>query len=212
MIMLRHFILLVISVLFSEGFMISSRRYAAPSLRWLLREQFPRKEAYLMAHPDHVPTNPLDSKRKHLEFCSKIAYSVILGSSFLENTKPSYAIDLPECTDSVTIFQRSADKKSVILIGTAHISQDSVNLVRRTIRTTRPDVVMIELDAKRISRAGITMKTLNDAGFDLPIYRTKTFPFPELSVSMPEEKMKSFVNLMVKSLTVIVVIVVVIVG
>lgn len=43
----------------------------------------------------------------------------------------------------------SHDEKTVILIGTAHISQDSVELVEKVISQESPDCVCIELDEKR---------------------------------------------------------------
>ena len=43
----------------------------------------------------------------------------------------------------------SHDEKTVILIGTAHISQDSVELVEKVISQENPDCVCIELDEKR---------------------------------------------------------------
>lgn len=39
--------------------------------------------------------------------------------------------------------------REILLIGTAHISQDSANLVRQVIEAERPDCVCIELDQKR---------------------------------------------------------------
>ncbi|MEA3385801.1 MAG: TraB/GumN family protein [Thermodesulfobacteriota bacterium] len=39
--------------------------------------------------------------------------------------------------------------REIILIGTAHISKDSVDLVRRVIKSETPDCVCVELDAKR---------------------------------------------------------------
>ena len=48
----------------------------------------------------------------------------------------------------------------VVMIGTAHISEDSVALVRRTIQQVKPDVVMIELDPKRVARAGVSTDDL----------------------------------------------------
>lgn len=39
--------------------------------------------------------------------------------------------------------------REIILIGTAHISEDSVDLVRRVIENETPDCVCVELDAKR---------------------------------------------------------------
>lgn len=50
------------------------------------------------------------------------------------------------------------------MIGTAHISEESANLVRRTIKTVKPDVVMIELDPKRIGRVVGSNETLEEAG------------------------------------------------
>jgi len=39
--------------------------------------------------------------------------------------------------------------REIILVGTAHISKDSVDLVRRVIKSEMPDCVCVELDAKR---------------------------------------------------------------
>ena len=50
------------------------------------------------------------------------------------------------------------------MIGTAHISEESANLVRRTIKTVKPDVVMIELDPKRIGKVVGSNQTLEEAG------------------------------------------------
>ena len=41
--------------------------------------------------------------------------------------------------------------KEILLIGTAHVSQDSVALVRSVIEQERPDSVCIELDQDRYS-------------------------------------------------------------
>jgi len=41
------------------------------------------------------------------------------------------------------------DDKQVILIGTAHISRDSVNMVRQVIEEEQPDTVCVELDDQR---------------------------------------------------------------
>ncbi len=40
--------------------------------------------------------------------------------------------------------------RSLLLIGTAHISQESVDLVKRVIHQEKPDCVCVELDAKRL--------------------------------------------------------------
>jgi len=43
-------------------------------------------------------------------------------------------IELLECSDSIVVFKGTKD---IILIGTAHISEESANLVRRIVRTIR---------------------------------------------------------------------------
>jgi len=73
---------------------------------------------------------------------------------------------LPECSDSIIVMKNDLNKQ-IIVIGTAHISESSVDLVRRTIQKVTPDVVMIELDAKRIGRVD-DGRTLEELGFDIP--------------------------------------------
>lgn len=47
------------------------------------------------------------------------------------------------------ITRLTVDGKEIILVGTAHVSQQSVELVRETIEAERPDSVCIELDERR---------------------------------------------------------------
>ena len=42
------------------------------------------------------------------------------------------------------------DGRRIVLVGTAHISQESVQLVRKVIEHERPDAVCVELDARRM--------------------------------------------------------------
>jgi pheromone shutdown-related protein TraB len=60
----------------------------------------------------------------------------------LEHTFP-----LDEYHDDIHILH--LEDKIVMLIGTAHISQESVDLVKKTITLEKPDVVCLELDDKR---------------------------------------------------------------
>ncbi len=50
-------------------------------------------------------------------------------------------------SDDVEIIQH--DDKTILLVGTAHISQQSVDLVKQIIEQEQPDTVCIELDEKR---------------------------------------------------------------
>ncbi len=55
----------------------------------------------------------------------------------------------PSSTDSNNVTRVSVSGKEIILVGTAHISRESVELVKRVIHEERPDVVCVELDEKR---------------------------------------------------------------
>ncbi len=61
-----------------------------------------------------------------------------------ENSFPSQ-----EYGDDTSVLHQG--DKTILLVGTAHISQDSADLVEEIISTEKPDVVCIELDEKRFS-------------------------------------------------------------
>ncbi|MCI5145414.1 MAG: TraB family protein, partial [Candidatus Electrothrix sp. AR3] len=50
-------------------------------------------------------------------------------------------------SDDVAVIQHN--EQTILLIGTAHISQHSADLVKEVIEQERPDIVCIELDEKR---------------------------------------------------------------
>ena len=52
------------------------------------------------------------------------------------------------------VFTLELDGRQLILVGTAHISRESVDLVRQVIEQERPDRVCVELDERR-SRGGL---------------------------------------------------------
>ena len=53
-------------------------------------------------------------------------------------------------TDDSNIHRLERDGRTVTLIGTAHVSQESADLVCRTIETEKPDTVCVELCASRL--------------------------------------------------------------
>jgi pheromone shutdown-related protein TraB len=67
----------------------------------------------------------------------------------LNHSYPSF--DYPSDVHTLT-----HEEKTILLIGTAHISQESVELVEKVISQERPDCVCIELDEKRY--AALTQK------------------------------------------------------
>jgi hypothetical protein len=56
------------------------------------------------------------------------------------------------CDQAVSRLVNAETKQEVYIVGTAHISKLSAELVRDTIRLVHPDRVMIELDSKRIKK------------------------------------------------------------
>jgi pheromone shutdown protein TraB len=64
------------------------------------------------------------------------------------------------------------------LIGTAHISEDSVTLVSELVRKIEPEVVMIELDSKRLGKIAGNL-SLSQLGFDTPSQATQDRESPD---------------------------------
>ncbi|MFA6268423.1 MAG: TraB/GumN family protein [archaeon] len=50
------------------------------------------------------------------------------------------------------ILGKAEDIKEIILVGTAHISKDSITLVEQTIELEEPDVIGVELDKERLGQ------------------------------------------------------------
>ena len=57
--------------------------------------------------------------------------------------------DAPPAASPTNICYLTHDDKAVILVGTAHVSRESADLVRRTIEAEKPDVVCVELCPSR---------------------------------------------------------------
>lgn len=75
------------------------------------------------------------------------------------------------------------------MIGTAHISERSAELVRDTIKKVKPNVVMVELDVKRVDSKGVVRGTegtlgYEAAGFVLPSESRRAI---ELQIKMQAE-------------------------
>jgi pheromone shutdown-related protein TraB len=72
--------------------------------------------------------------------------------SDIDNSLPSSIPDFPtgllgQYDSDVSVL--TVGDKTVILVGTAHVSQESVEIVKRVIEQEHPDDVCVELDAKR---------------------------------------------------------------
>ena len=74
----------------------------------------------------------------------------------------------PEDVATITMQDRT-----LLLVGTAHISRRSTDLVREVIEQERPDTVCIELDEKRFQPAGGKNLELRPRGGSLCHYHRK---------------------------------------
>ena len=60
--------------------------------------------------------------------------------------------DLTNENDSITRIKLG--KREIILVGTAHVSKESVREVEEVIRNENPDCVCVEIDASRYKSIG----------------------------------------------------------
>ena len=92
------------------------------------------------------------------------------------------------CVDSIVVLEGDG-KKSVILVGTAHISDQSALLVKDVIDLTKPNIVMIELDAKRlrIGNEATSIEEFEEKGFIIPL-ETKKYASAARAAAPPPSK------------------------
>lgn len=93
----------------------------------------------------------------------------LLGAALVKSNPANAAtLILPECSDSISVLKDPTGYREIVLLGTAHISEESVEQVRRTIRKIEPNTVMIELDLKRLGIVDNDKSKAVAAGFDVP--------------------------------------------
>lgn len=96
---------------------------------------------------------------------------------------------MSESSLSADVTHLTVDNKNIILIGTAHISQESVNTVIRTINELQPDTVCVELDQQRYQ------SLINQKGWESlnlkEVIRKKQLPFllANLALSSYQKRM-----------------------
>mmetsp|Transcript_27793 Transcript_27793/g.62263 ORF Transcript_27793/g.62263 Transcript_27793/m.62263 type:complete len:441 (-) Transcript_27793:70-1392(-) len=121
-----------------------------------------------MVSTDSQPQSDRSLRTAGLWRALRVGGAAAAGVMVATRPAPSKAAELvlPECSDTI-IALRNAAGRQIVVIGTAHISEDSVRLVRSTIRALNPDTVMIELDKKRVGKVN-EGKTLKELGFAVP--------------------------------------------
>ena len=88
--------------------------------------------------------------RSHITRRSAIG-GLLAGSSLSLSAPPALGASVPQgplCSPDVAVLQTSGAKQ-IIVIGTAHVSDESVALVQQVIREVQPETVMVELDKPR---------------------------------------------------------------
>jgi len=71
--------------------------------------------------------------------------------------------------------------KEIIIVGTAHISQESIDLVEKTIDEEKPDVIGIELDSERLHQL-MNGKKWEETSVVEVIKTGKTYPTEDMEI------------------------------
>lgn len=110
----------------------------------------------------------------------------VTSTSVTRKQRKSNELVFPtDCSDSVSVLLNKERGMEVVIIGTAHISEESANVVKRTIRKLEPEIVMIELDRKRLGRvidrnSGQEIP-LEDRGFIMPAFNQQAYVGPPIT-------------------------------
>src|SRR5210317_378349 len=98
--------------------------------------------------------------RREFGFVASSTVSTIVASpASAESTRTSTTttrspiVSKTLCDPSVSTWTKR--DRTVHILGTAHISSSSAELAGKMVREIQPNVVFVELDKKRVSRAGI---------------------------------------------------------
>jgi pheromone shutdown protein TraB len=76
--------------------------------------------------------------------------AIATAAALPTRTVPAVAVP-PACDDAVAVW--SNGNRQVYIVGTAHVSEKSAELVAQTIDAVQPTLVMLELDRKRLKGA-----------------------------------------------------------
>ena len=110
------------------------------------------------------PTTTSSSRR---QWFSQVAATLTAAPALL-TAAPAQAIATVAappavCDTAVTVMMQPDTGRKVFILGTAHISSQSADVAGQLVRDVKPDAVFVELDAKRVGRAG-SIATPNTSG------------------------------------------------
>jgi len=78
---------------------------------------------------------------------------LVNAAEIATSTTAITTVDNILCDPAVSIFEHPTKKRTVYLLGTAHISSKSADAAAQLVRDMKPKAVFVELDAKRVGRA-----------------------------------------------------------
>ena len=122
---------------------LSSTSASASILTLRTQNVFAEEENTLTLESPTIPTST-SSTTTSLSSSSSSSSSSITQQSTTANIL---------CDPSVSIFYNPDKKRTVYLLGTAHISSKSADAAAQIVRDIKPNAVFVELDAKRVGRA-----------------------------------------------------------
>ena len=135
--------------------------------------------------------NPVSIRSKTIKTLASgivgVGASLMLVQSSRADTIANKLKEL-SCVESIVVLEGDG-KKSVILVGTAHISDQSALLVKDVIDLTKPNIVMIELDTKRlrIGNEATSIEEFEEKGFIIPL-ETKKYASAARAAAPPPSK------------------------
>ena len=88
---------------------------------------------------------------------SQPAFAITSSSTETTTTQSQTIVSNTLCDPAVSTWVKN--DRTIHILGTAHISSASAELAGKMVREIKPNVVFVELDAKRVSRAGIGNST-----------------------------------------------------
>jgi len=118
----------------------------------------------------HLAAEP-SSRRQWLSQAAAIALTAPTAAQAATDTATQATVTAPEkpvspavCDTAVSVLMNPANGRRVYILGTAHISSQSADVAGKLVRDLKPDAVFVELDAKRVGRAGsIVTPNVSDA-------------------------------------------------
>ena len=105
---------------------------------------------------------PTSSRRTWFSQAAAIALTVPTVAHASTSAVVEKPVSGAVCDTAVSLWTNPQGRK-VYILGTAHISSQSADVAGQLVRDVKPDAVFVELDAKRIGKAGTVVPTVSSS-------------------------------------------------